>query len=146
MKFACTPSSTIFESLLIYFYTLYVSFGTFQFFRATNLTGMNVNIAGKPGNSDPYLRVTLGKFVFDDRQNAVDDVKETDLYKVIIIKAELPGASQLAIEVMDKNTFSSDALIGKTVIDLEDRWFDARWQALGIDNRYRLYILLSEYF
>lgn len=107
--------------------------------RATNLTGMNVSISGKPGNSDPYLRVTLGKFVFDDRENAVDDVKETDLYKVIIIKAELPGASQLAIEVMDKNTFSSDALIGKTVIDLEDRWFDARWQALGIENRYSLY-------
>ena len=28
----------------------------------------------------------------------------------------------------------SDDLIGRTVIDLEDRWFDARWQALGQEH------------
>jgi hypothetical protein len=25
-------------------------------------------------------------------------------------------------------------LIGKTIIDLEDRWFDARWQKMGEEN------------
>lgn len=28
----------------------------------------------------------------------------------------------------------SDVLIGRTVIDLEDRWFDSRWQAEGKEN------------
>lgn len=32
------------------------------------------------------------------------------------------------IEVMDYDQIGADGLIGKTVIDLEDRWFDQRWQ------------------
>ena len=37
---------------------------------------------GKPAKSDPYLRVKLGDFKFDDRKHAVDDVTEVDFYKV----------------------------------------------------------------
>lgn len=81
------------------------------------------------------MRVLLGKFLFDDRKNAVDDVKEVDLYKCIIINTELPGASQMRIEVVDYNSFGPDKIIGTTTIDLEDRWFDSRWQKLGIENR-----------
>jgi hypothetical protein len=56
---------------------------------------------------------------------------------------KLPGASQLTIEAMDYDLIGSDDLIGKTVIDLEDRWFDKRWQKLGeefenvAEGRYR---------
>lgn len=32
------------------------------------------------------------------------------------------------IEVMDYDDIGGDELIGRTVIDLEDRWFDQRWQ------------------
>ena len=35
---------------------------------------------------------------------------------------------------MDKDTIGSDDLIGRTVIDLEDRWFDKHWQKLGEEN------------
>ena len=64
------------------------------------------------------------------------DCTDVDLYKVIELDAELPGTSQLTIDVMDKDDFGSisDDLIGKTVIDLEDRWFDSRWQELGMEN------------
>jgi hypothetical protein len=79
--------------------------------------------------------VTLGKQVFDDRENAIDDVTDVDLYKVIEMNTELPGISQLTIEMMDKDDIGSDDLIGKTVIDLEDRWFDKRWQDSGRLNR-----------
>lgn len=102
---------------------------------ATNLTAMDMGFGGKPGRSDPYIRVKLGKNLFDDRVNAIDDVTNADLYKVIEMNAELPGTSQLQIEVMDKDDIGSDDLIGKTVIDLEDRWFDGRWQKLGAENR-----------
>ena len=36
---------------------------------------------------------------------------------------------------MDKDTIGSDDLIGSTVIDLEDRWFDQRWQMWGREFR-----------
>lgn len=34
----------------------------------------------------------------------------------------------LQIEVKDYDDIGQDDLIGRTVIDLEDRWFDQRWQ------------------
>merc|ERR1711871_441248 len=84
--------------------------------------------------SDPYLKVTLGDFKYDDRKNAVDDMVNCPFYKMIEMDAELPGSSQLIIDVMDKDTVGSDDLIGRTIIDLEDRWFDKHWQKLGEEN------------
>lgn len=36
------------------------------------------------------------------------------------------------IDVMDYDDIGGDELIGRTVIDLEDRWFDQRWQVLRL--------------
>ena len=102
--------------------------------RATNLTGMDLDMFGNIAKSDPYIKVTLGKFKFNDREHAVDDVTDVDLYQMIELNTELPGTSQLIIDVMDKDTIGSDDLIGRTTIDLEDRWFDTRWQELGEDQ------------
>lgn len=103
--------------------------------KANNLTAMDIGIGGRPGKSDPYLKVKLGKQTFDDRANAIDDVTDADFYQMIELNAELPGTSQLIVSVMDKDTIGSDDLIGRTIIDLEDRWFDGRWQKLGRENR-----------
>lgn len=103
--------------------------------RGTNLTPMDVGFGGRPGKSDPYLKVKLGKDLFDDRVNAIDDVTDVDFYKMIEFNAELPGYSQLDIRVMDHDDIGSDDVIGTTTIDLEDRWFDARWQEIGKENR-----------
>ena len=67
--------------------------------RGLKLTPMDMGFNGTPGKSDPYLRVRLGNFVFDDRKNAIDDKVDVDLYKLIEIDAALPGHSQLIIEV-----------------------------------------------
>lgn len=37
---------------------------------------------GKPAKSDPYVKVKLGDFKFNDRKHAVDDVTDVDFYKV----------------------------------------------------------------
>lgn len=102
--------------------------------RGVKLAKMDVDMWGNASGSDPYLLVNLGKDVFNDRQNAVDDVTDVDFYKMVEFDAELPGTSQLQIQVMDKDTIGSDDLIGRTTIDLEDRWFDGRWQNMGVEN------------
>lgn len=45
------------------------------------------------------------------------------------------------IEVMDYDHIGRDELIGKTVIDLEDRWFDTRWQVCCVCVVYVLCVL-----
>lgn len=103
--------------------------------RALKLTAMDMGFGGRPGLSDPYLKAVLGKEKFDDRENHIDDVVDADLYKVIEFNTELPGAGLLDVAVYDYDDFGGDDLIGRTVIDLEDRWFDNRWQKLGMENR-----------
>ena len=103
--------------------------------RGVSLAKMDIGVTGKPESSDPYLIVKLGKFKYNDVENAVDDATDVDFYKYIEMDAELPGTSQLQINVMDKDIIGTDDLIGKTTIDLEDRWFDGRWQEWGKENR-----------
>ena len=43
---------------------------------------------------------------------------------------ELPGP-QLQVDVYDYDDFTSDDLIGRTLVDLEDRWFDPGWKEMG---------------
>ena len=112
---------------------------------ATDLMPMDPN-----GLSDPYLKVILpggggkskGGVLYDGRKdtrtgaNAVFERTLAPQFHVRIDTiAQLPGPSQLKIEVWDWDRFSHDDLIGSTVIDLEDRWFDQRWR--DMDSRPR---------
>lgn len=103
--------------------------------RGLRLTPMDPGFGGRPGKSDPYLKVKLGGVIFDDRKNAVDDATDVDFYKMIEFGCELPGVSQLTVQVYDHDVIGSDDLIGETNIDLEDRWFDNKWQQIGAENR-----------
>lgn len=102
--------------------------------RGLSLAAMDMGMFGRPGKSDPYLKVNVGDDKFNDKKNYISDATDVDFYKCVELHTELPGAGQLEIEVMDYDAFGSDDLIGKTVIDLEDRWFDDRWKALGSEN------------
>uniref|UniRef100_A0A7S3JR17 C2 domain-containing protein n=1 Tax=Aureoumbra lagunensis TaxID=44058 RepID=A0A7S3JR17_9STRA len=105
--------------------------------RGVHLTPMDPGLMGAPGKSDPYLRIDLGKNqVFNDRENYIPDAVDVDLYKVIEMSTELPGDSQLKIDVVDYDDIGfSDDLIGTTIVDLEDRWFSRAWRKLGKDKR-----------
>lgn len=50
------------------------------------------------------------------------------------VDATIPGDSMLEVCMFDYDDFGGDDLIGRTTIDLEDRWFEQRWRELGRDN------------
>lgn len=107
---------------------------------------------------DPYLRVSLGdgqrrEQMYNDRDNYQPETLNPRFHKMFEFKADLPGASELTIEVMDYDfyaiptlpnglskalstaagsTIGGDDFVGATIIDLEDRWFNAKWQELGL--------------
>ena len=105
--------------------------------KASALTPMDLDIWGKPAKSDPYMVVSLGNTeVYNGRSHCVNDVNELFIHNLVEIDVELPGTSQVKISIMDKDEFGkmSDDLIGSTLIDLEDRLFDARWIEWGQEN------------
>jgi hypothetical protein len=94
----------------------------------------DTSLDGRPVPPDPYLKITLGNNKFNDRKNAVEDMDNCPFFKMIEMDAELPGTSQLIIDVMDRDWIGGDDVIGTTIIDLEDRFFESTWQILGENN------------
>ena len=81
--------------------------------------------------SDPYIKILLGdKELVNEKKRAFKDCKDCKWYQYYDLLIELPGSSKLRIQVMDYDSLFSDELIGETSIDIEDRYFDNRWQAL----------------
>ena len=81
--------------------------------------------------SDPYIKILLGdKELVNEKKKHFNDCKRCKWYQYYDLLVELPGSSKLRIQVMDYDSLFSDDLIGETAIDIEDRYFDNRWQAL----------------
>ena len=81
--------------------------------------------------SDPYIKLYLNnKLIVNERKNYQEDQKNCKWYKYYDIAGEIPGSSNLKIEVWDWEAILSDDLIGYTTIDLEDRYFNEDWQNL----------------
>lgn len=121
------------------------------------LDALNLHPKDVNNRCDPYLRVSLGdgrrrEQMFNDRDNYQSETLTPKFHKMYEFKADLPGASELKLEVLDYDFFAiptipiglskalstavgttvdGDDFVGATLIDLEDRWFDAKWQELG---------------
>jgi len=81
--------------------------------------------------SDPYIKILLGdKVLVDEKKKYIKNTKDCKWYQYYDLLVELPGSSKLKIQVLDHDNLFSDELIGETSIDIEDRYFDNRWQTL----------------
>lgn len=80
--------------------------------------------------SDPYLTLSCGKRVYNERNNYQLDTPDPKFYKMFEFDAEFPGASPIKIQAFDYDDLFGDDLIGETVIDLDDRFFSPEWQSL----------------
>ena len=78
--------------------------------------------------SDPYIKIYLGdQKKFDEQKNYINNVRNAKWYKYYDIIGEFPGDSTLKIEVWDYDPIFRDEIIGSTLIDLEDRYFNSDW-------------------
>ena len=91
------------------------------------------NFANKDigGASDPYLVLTCGKKVYNERDNYQLDQNDPVFYKMYEFDAEFPGAHPLNIQAYDYDDLFGDDIIGETTIDLDDRFFNPEWASMG---------------
>ena len=84
---------------------------------------------GDIGLSDPYLIIKFGNKKISTRDRYIADTKEPEFYEAFEFGMTLPGPSKLNIEVWDYDGIGDD-LVGKTSIDIEDRWYCKQWREI----------------
>ncbi|KAJ5071996.1 c2 calcium-dependent membrane targeting [Anaeramoeba ignava] len=102
--------------------------------RAYILRGMSLVPKDSNGSSDPYIVISTGKskeMTIKDRKNYKKRTLRPEFFKCYELPCVIPGNSDLTISVFDRDTVSSDELIGTTVVDLENRFFADEWKALN---------------
>jgi Ca2+-dependent lipid-binding protein len=77
--------------------------------------------------SDPYLKIKCGVNKFNERSNYQLDEPNPKFFKMYEFDADFPGAAPITIKAYDFDDLFGDDLIGKTIIDLDDRFFCPEW-------------------
>ena len=80
--------------------------------------------------SDPYFTVKCGKFEWNNRDRYKLDCASPQWNEFISFAVNLPGSKPVEIEAYDYDDLFGDDLIGTTVLDLDDRWFNPDWVQL----------------
>jgi hypothetical protein len=76
------------------------------------------------------LKIRCGTKKFNERENYQLDQPNPKFHKLYEFDAEFPGAAPVTIKAFDYDDLFGDDLIGKTVIDLDDRFFCPEWQQI----------------
>ncbi|CAH8649333.1 unnamed protein product [Heterobilharzia americana] len=88
------------------------------------------------GKSDPYLIVSLGKTVINDRDDYKPKTLNPVFGKYYEFIAHLPMDNLLGIQVMDHERVGADTLIGETHIDIENRFHSSHRATCGLMPKY----------
>ena len=80
--------------------------------------------------SDSYLYITCGDFTYNGRDNYFLDEANPKFNMRLEFAAIFPGSKPIIIQAYDYDDLFGDDLIGKTSIDLDDRFFTPQWQGL----------------
>lgn len=80
--------------------------------------------------SDPYVVVKCGNKVESRRECYQEDEPNPSFYEVFDFDVTFPGAQSIVIEAYDYDVLFGDDLIGRTVIDLDDRYYSNEWRQL----------------
>lgn len=98
--------------------------------RVYMLSGFNMAKRDLFSKSDPYLILKCGKTEYNERDNYQLDEDNPEFYKSYDFMIDLPGAPVLEIEVWDYDGLFGDEIIGKSILDLDDRYYSLTWQSI----------------
>ena len=94
------------------------------------LQGIDLSSRDIGSFSDPYIKVTCGENVFDERNNYQLNQPSPHINKMFKFNASFPGSPSIMIEAYDYDDLFGDDLIGKTFIEMDDRFYNPNWQQL----------------
>lgn len=87
-------------------------------------------------HSDAFLKIEFGTQTLSDRAHYVPNQFSPIFGKRYQVTGMIPKDTRLKISIYDRDTFSYDDLIGKTVIDIEDRLRTKYDAACGLMREY----------
>jgi len=77
--------------------------------------------------SDPYLKITCGERSYNTRDEYLLDEPNPKFNKRFEFGCDFPGAPPMIVEAYDFDDLFGDDLIGRTIVDLDDRFFSPDW-------------------
>ncbi|XP_007107178.2 myoferlin isoform X1 [Physeter macrocephalus] len=98
--------------------------------------GLELQPQDNNGLCDPYIKITLGKKVMEDRDHYIANTLNPVFGRMYELSCYLPQEKDLKISVYDYDTFTRDEKVGETIIDLENRFLSRFGSHCGIPEQY----------
>ncbi|XP_059957940.1 myoferlin isoform X2 [Mesoplodon densirostris] len=98
--------------------------------------GLELQPQDNNGLCDPYIKITLGKKVMEDRDHYIPNTLNPVFGRMYELSCYLPQEKDLKISVYDYDTFTRDEKVGETIIDLENRFLSRFGSHCGIPEQY----------
>nr|XP_021335523.1 fer-1-like protein 4 [Danio rerio] len=99
--------------------------------KATNLAPTDPN-----GKADPYVVVKVGQQQMDSKERYIPKQLNPVFGEVFELTVSFPLETELTLYVFDHDLVGSDDLIGKTRVDLENRFFSRHRAGCGLALHY----------
>ncbi|XP_028585610.2 myoferlin isoform X2 [Podarcis muralis] len=98
--------------------------------------GLELQPKDNNGMCDPYIKITLGKKVVEDRDHYIPNTINPIFGRMYELSCFLPQEKDLKISVYDYDMLTRDEKVGETIIDLENRFLSRFGSQCGIPQQY----------